>query len=215
MLKGKMRHRDSSGNAGLLEDGAVQWMTAGRGILHSEMPEQSDGSLWGFQIWLNLPQRIQMSEPRYQDIPATDITEFTQDDVAYRLVSGELSGHVGPAKTHLPVLMVDIELTSGTATIPLTDGDTAILFCFEGKLSIEGQTVEDGDLAVIEGVGGVTLKGSGRGLLISSAPLNEPIARHGPFVLSTEDELKMAFSDYQTGQLAPNQAEFLATGGLG
>ena len=215
MLKGKMRHRDSSGNAGLLEDGAVQWMTAGRGILHSEMPEQSDGSLWGFQIWLNLPQRIQMSEPRYQDIPATDITEFTQNDVAYRLVSGELFGHVGPAKTHLPVLMVDIEPTSGTATIPLTDGDTTILFCFEGKLSIEGQTVEDGDLAVIEGVGGVTLKGSGRGLLISSAPLNEPIARHGPFVLSTEDELKMAFSDYQSGQLAPNQAEFLATGGLG
>ena len=135
--------------------------------------------------------------------------------MAYRLVSGELFGHVGPAKTHLPVLMVDIEPNSGTATIPLTDGDTTILFCFEGKLSIEGQTVEDGDLAVIEGVGGVTLKGSGRGLLISSAPLNEPIARHGPFVLSTEDELKMAFSDYQLGQLAPNQAEFLATGGLG
>ena len=215
MLKGKMRHRDSSGNAGLLEDGAVQWMTAGRGILHSEMPEQTGGSLWGFQIWLNLPQRIQMSEPRYQDIPATDITEFTQSDVAYRLVSGELFGHVGPAKTHLPVLMVDIEPTSGTATIPLTDGDTTILFCFEGKLSIQGQTVEDGELAVIEGVGGVTLKGSGRGLLISSAPLNEPIVRHGPFVLSTEDELKMAFSDYQSGQLAPNQAEFLATGGLG
>ena len=111
MLKGKMRHRDSCGNAGLLEDGAVQWMTAGRGILHSEMPEQTDGSLWGFQIWLNLPQRIQMSEPRYQDIPANNITEFTQNDVAYRLVSGELFGHVGPAKTHLPVLMVDIKLT--------------------------------------------------------------------------------------------------------
>ena len=115
MLKGKMRHRDSCGNAGLLEDGAVQWMTAGRGILHSEMPEQTDGSLWGFQIWLNLPQRIQMSEPRYQDIPASNITEFTQNDVAYRLVSGELFGHVGPAKTHLPVLMVDIKLTHGAS----------------------------------------------------------------------------------------------------
>ena len=215
MLKGKMRHRDSCGNAGLLEDGAVQWMTAGRGILHSEMPEQTDGSLWGFQIWLNLPQRLQMSEPRYQDIPANNITEFTQNDVAYRLVSGGLFGHVGPAKTHLPVLMVDIKLTSGAVTIPLTDGDTTILFCFDGKLSIEGQTVEDGDLAVIEGAGDVTLNGSGRSLLISSAPLNEPIARHGPFVLSTEGELRKAFIDYQSGQLAPNQAEFLASGGPG
>ena len=215
MLKGKMRHRDSCGNAGLLEDGAVQWMTAGRGILHSEMPEQTDGSLWGFQIWLNLPQRLQMSEPRYQDIPANNITEFTQNDVAYRLVSGGLFGHVGPAKTHLPVLMVDIKLTSGAVTIPLTDGDTTILFCFDGKLSIEGQTVEDGDLAVIEGAGDVPLNGSGRSLLISSAPLNEPIARHGPFVLSTEGELRKAFIDYQSGQLAPNQAEFLASGGPG
>lgn len=215
MLKGKMRHRDSCGNAGLLEDGAVQWMTAGRGILHSEMPEQTDGSLWGFQIWLNLPQRLQMSEPQYQDIPANNITEFTQNDVAYRLVAGKLFGHVGPAKTHLPVLMVDIKLTSGAVTIPLTDGDTTILFCFDGKLSIEGQTVEDGDLAVIEGAGDVTLNGSGRSLLISSAPLNEPIARHGPFVLSTEGELRKAFIDYQSGRLAPNQAEFLASGGPG
>ena len=215
MLKGKMRHRDSAGNAGLLEDGAVQWMTAGRGILHSEMPEQSNGSLWGFQIWLNLPQRLQMSEPRYQDIPVTDVTEFTQDDVSYRLIAGQLFGHIGPAKTHLPVLMVDIKSTKGGAIIPLTDGDTTIIFCFEGRLSIEGQTIGNGDLAVMEGIGDVALDGSGRGLLISSAPLNEPIARHGPFVLSTEGELKKAFIDYQSGQLAPNQAAFLASGGLG
>ena len=111
--------------------------------------------------------------------------------------------------------MVDIKLTSGAVTIPLTDGDTTILFCFDGKLSIEGQTVEDGDLAVFEGTGDVTLNGSGRSLLISSAPLNEPIARHGPFVLSTEGELRKAFIDYQSGRLAPNQAEFLASGGPG
>ena len=81
MLKGKMRHRDSNGNAGLLEDGAVQWMTAGRGILHSEMPEQTDGSLWGFQIWLNLPKRLQMTDPGYQDIPGSEITEFEKESV--------------------------------------------------------------------------------------------------------------------------------------
>ena len=215
MLKGKMRHRDSNGNAGLLEDGAVQWMTAGRGILHSEMPEQTDGSLWGFQIWLNLPQRLQMADPAYQDIPGSEITEFAKDGVDYRLVTGELFGHKGPAETHLPVLMVDVAPNGGQTTIPLTDGETTILFCFEGELSVAGEAIEDGDMAVLEGAGGVLIEGTGRGLLLSSAPLNEPIARHGPFVLSTEGELKKAFMDYQLGQLAPNQAEFLASGGRG
>tara|TARA_E500000178_G_scaffold270874_1_gene268809 strand:- start:1098 stop:1994 length:897 start_codon:yes stop_codon:yes gene_type:complete len=215
MLKGKMRHRDSNGNAGLLEDGAVQWMTAGRGILHSEMPEQTDGSLWGFQIWLNLPQRLQMADPGYQDISPSEITEFEEDGVGYRLVAGELFGQTGPARTHLPVLMVDIAPYGGQTTIPLTDGETTILFCFEGQLTIAGQAVIDGDLAVLSGDGGVTIQGDGRGLLLSSPPLNESIARHGPFVLSTEGELKKAFIDYQLGQLAPNQAAFLASGGRG
>ena len=164
MLKGKMRHRDSNGNAGLLEDGAVQWMTAGRGILHSEMPEQTDGSLWGFQIWLNLPQRLQMADPGYQDIPSSEITEFEEDGVSYRLVAGELFGQTGPAQTHLPVLMVDIAPHGGQTTIPLTDGETTILFCFEGQLTIAGQAVIDGDLAVLAGDGGVTIQGDGRGL---------------------------------------------------
>ena len=215
MLKGKMRHRDSNGNAGLLEDGAVQWMTAGRGILHSEMPEQTDGSLWGFQIWLNLPQRLQMADPGYQDISPSEITEFEEDGVSYRLVAGELFGQTGPARTHLPVLMVDIASHGGQTTIPLTDGETTILFCFEGQLTIAGQVVIDGDLAVLTGDGGVTIHGNGRGLLLSSPPLNESIARHGPFVLSTEGELKKAFIDYQLGQLAPYQAAFLASGGRG
>ena len=215
MLKGKMRHRDSNGNAGLLEDGAVQWMTAGRGILHSEMPEQTDGSLWGFQIWLNLPQRLQMADPGYQDIPPSEITEFIETGVNYRLVAGELFGRTGPAHTHLPVLMVDIAPHGGQTTIPLTDGETTILFCFEGQLSIAGQVFIDGDLAVLTGDDGVTIQGDGRGLLLSSPPLNESVVRQGPFVLSTEGELKKAFIDYQLGQLAPNQAAFLASGGRG
>lgn len=215
MLKGKMRHRDSNGNAGLLEDGAVQWMTAGRGILHSEMPEQTDGSLWGFQIWLNLPQRLQMADPGYQDIPGSEITEFEKDGVDYRLVTGELFGHVGPAKTHLPVLMVDVAPNGGQTIIPLPDNETTILFCFDRELSVAGETIGDGDMAVLEGIGGVSIEGVGCGLLLSSAPLTEPIARQGPFVLSTEVELEKAFMDYQLGQLAPNQAEFLASGGRG
>ena len=151
----------------------------------------------------------------YQDIPGSEITEFAKDGVDYRLVAGELFGHKGPAETHLPVLMVDVAPNGGQTTIPLADGETTILFCFEGELSVAGEAIEDGDMAVLEGAGGVLIEGTGRGLLLSSAPLNEPIARHGPFVLSTEGELKKAFMDYQLGQLAPNQAEFLASGGRG
>ena len=215
MLKGKMRHCDSNGNSGLLEDGAVQWMTAGSGILHSEMPEQTDGSLWGFQIWLNLPQHLQMTDPTYQDISASSISEFSKNSVDYRLVTGELFGHLGPAKTHIPVLMVDITIAGSGANIPLKDGYTTILFCFAGGLSIGGTAIADGDLAVVEGLGDLIISaGHGRALLLSAEPLNEPIARHGPFVLSTQDELKKAFLDYQMGQLAPNQAAFLASGGV-
>lgn len=216
MIKGKMRHRDSNGNSGVLADGAVQWMTAGKGILHSEMPEQTDGSLWGFQIWLNLPQRLQMSEPKYQDIPASEVVEFTEASVSYRLVAGSLMGHTGPAETHLPTLMVDVAVAGGTASVPITDGHTAILFCFEGALEIGGEWLTDGDLAVLEGTDAVTISGEkGRGLLLAAEPLNEPVARQGPFVLSTEGELKKAFIDYQLGQLAPNQTAFLASGGRG
>ncbi len=216
MLKGKMRHQDSNGNSGVLADGAVQWMTAGKGILHSEMPEQTDGSLWGFQIWLNLPQRLQMSEPKYQDIPADAITVFSDTGVDYRLVAGELFGHHGPAETHLPTLMVDVSVSGGSTEIPIADGHTAILFCFEGALQIGGETITDGDLAVLSGDQAVAIQGEhGRGLLLASEPLNEPIARQGPFVLSNEGELKKAFIDYQLGQLAPNQMAFLASGGRG
>ena len=217
MLKGKMRHQDSNGNSGLLADGAVQWMTAGRGILHSEMPEQTDGSLWGFQIWLNLPQRLQMSDPGYQDIEASRIVEWQEGPAAYRLVAGEFQGRQGPAETLTPVLMLDVALSAGgQAEVPIDASHTAILFCFDGSLAIDGHTLVDGDLAVLTGAGPLTMcSDSGRGLLMTAPPLHEPIARHGPFVLSTEGELKKAFMDYQLGQLAPNQLEFLASGGRG
>ncbi len=217
MLKGKMRHQDSNGNSGLLADGAVQWMTAGRGILHSEMPEQTDGSLWGFQIWLNLPQRLQMSDPGYQDIEASRIVEWQEGPAAYRLVAGEFQGRQGPAVTLTPVLMLDVALSAGgQAEVPIDASHTAILFCFDGSLTIDGHTLVDGDLAVLTGAGPLTMRSdSGRGLLMTAPPLHEPIARHGPFVLSTEGELKKAFIDYQLGQLAPNQLEFLASGGRG
>ncbi|NBS11511.1 MAG: pirin family protein [Gammaproteobacteria bacterium] len=219
MLKGRMRHRDSAGNQGLLEGGSVQWMTAGRGILHSEMPEQTDGAMWGFQLWLNLPQRDQMAPPGYQDIPAAQITEFTQDGVAVRLVAGNLFGHWGPAQTFYPVVMADFALPAGGSLgVPLPKGDTVIAFCFEGTLSVGDRTLVDGDLAIAGREGVLHLTGGqtgGRALVLSAQPLGEPIARHGPFVLATEQELRQAFLDYQMGILAPNQSAFLASGGRG
>jgi redox-sensitive bicupin YhaK (pirin superfamily) len=219
MLKGRMRHRDSAGNEGLLEGGSVQWMTAGRGILHSEMPEQTDGAMWGFQLWLNLPQRDQMAPPGYQDIPATQITEFVYAGTAVRLVAGELFGHVGPAKTFYPVVMADLSVPQGdTVHVPLPEGDTVIAFCFSGELTVGDRALVDGDLAMAGRQGDLVLTGGpsgGRALVLSAQPLGESIARHGPFVLATDQELRQAFLDYQMGVLAPNQAAFLATGGRG
>lgn len=215
MLKGRMRHRDSDGNSGLLADGDVQWMTAGKGILHSEMPEQINGSLWGFQIWVNLPQRLQMTEPRYQDIPAAKITEWEDDFGSYRLIAGQLSGRAGPAKTHLPVLMVDVAVNESETIIPICDGHTAILFCFDGSIASGDTSIRDGDLAVLSKSGELIISGRGRCLILAAEPLNESIAKHGPFVLSNQSELKQAFIDYQLGRLAPNQAAFLASDGHG
>ncbi|MDP5328437.1 MAG: pirin family protein [Litorivicinaceae bacterium] len=219
MLKGRMRHRDSAGNQGLLEGGSVQWMTAGRGILHSEMPEQTDGAMWGFQLWLNLPQRDQMAPPGYQDIPADQITEFEHAGTAVRLVAGDLFDQVGPAKTFYPVVMADLSVPEGeTVRVPLPEGDTTIAFCFAGELRVGDRVLVDGDLAMAGRQGDLVLRGGsggGRVLILSAKPLGESIARHGPFVLATDQELRQAFLDYQMGVLAPNQAAFLATGGRG
>ncbi|MDP5363954.1 MAG: pirin family protein [Litorivicinaceae bacterium] len=219
MLKGRMRHRDSAGNQGLLEGGSVQWMTAGRGILHSEMPEQTDGAMWGFQLWLNLPQRDQMAPPGYQDIPADQITEFEHAGTAVRLVAGDLFDQVGPAKTFYPVVMADLSVPEGEAVrVPLPEGDTTIAFCFAGELRVGDRVLVDGDLAMAGRQGDLVLRGGsggGRALILSAKPLGESIARHGPFVLATDQELRQAFLDYQMGVLAPNQAAFLATGGRG
>lgn len=217
MLKGRMRHRDSAGNQGLLEGGSVQWMTAGRGILHSEMPEQTDGAMWGFQLWLNLGQKDQMAEPGYQDIPADRITEFVHDGVFIRLVAGSLFGQQGPANTFYPVVMADLTVPAGQRlSVPLPEGDTVIAFCFEGALHVGDRSLVDGDLALAGRSGELVLDGGtagGRVLVLAAQPLNESIARHGPFVLANQRELQQAFLDYQLGVLAPNQAQFLATGG--
>lgn len=200
MLDGKMRHKDSNGNQGVIESGGVQWMTAGRGIIHSEMPEQTAGRLWGFQLWVNLPAAHKLMAPRYQDIPAAQIPNIKQGKSTVRIFAGELLGSQGPVRdivTKPTLLDVYVE---DEVSLPLPR--RALVYVYEGDLLIGDKTVKQQHLALLSEESEVVLKGHGKCLVIAAEPLNEPIARHGPFVMNTREELFEAFEDYQQGKLA-------------
>jgi redox-sensitive bicupin YhaK (pirin superfamily) len=210
MLAGRMRHRDDQGNSGLLEAGAAQWMTAGRGIVHSEMPEQQDGLLWGFQLWVNLPAVHKLTAPRYQDIPASDIPEVVAGDARVRVVAGRLGEAVGPVSgvVTAPVFL-DVRLPgSGAFEAPLPPAHAAFVHVYRGSARVgagEGAAVlEAHQLGALGAGGGVRVRAGtdGAGLLVAAGkPLREPVARHGPFVMNTREELLRAFEDYQAGRL--------------
>ena len=211
MLRGKMRHEDSVGNSGLLADGAVQWMTAGRGIIHSEMPEQTDGLLWGYQLWINLPARLKMTPARYQDIPAEQIPEVSADGSTVRVIAGVFEGVAGAAETLTPVTYLDAHLDAGRSlALPLADGFNGLVYVYEG--TIDGvdslgraRPVDAGKMAILSQKGDVELTAGVEGarcLLITGAALDEPIARMGPFVMNTRAELTQAMEDYRGGTLA-------------
>jgi len=212
MLAGRMRHRDSVGNIGLLEPGSVQWMTAGRGIIHSEMPEQEEGRMAGFQLWVNLAAADKLQAPQYRDIPPADVPVVTQaDGVTVRILAGESHG-ITAAVTR-PVtepLYLDITLPAGVSIdAPLPVGHNAFVVAFGGALVIEGTRVETNRLAVLKNdpaAQGVRVQAAdgepARLLLIAGKPLNEPIVQYGPFVMNTEAEIRQAFTDFQNGALA-------------
>ena len=204
MLHGNFRHKDSVGNEGLLTDGSVQWMTAGRGVIHSEMPEQTDGLVWGFQLWINLPKKLKMVEPAYQDISSDAIPEVVQDGALVKVIAGKLEEKEGLAQTKIGTLYLDIHLQGESdfvASIP--EGWNGFLYVYEGSLeSADGITIETGHLAVLGTEGEVRLTGGSGGtrtLLVAGEPINEPIARGGPFVMNTRGEVLQAFEDYQNG----------------
>ncbi len=210
MLRGKMRHEDSVGNSGLLADGAVQWMTAGRGIIHSEMPEQTDGLLWGYQLWINLPARLKMTPARYQDIPAERIPEVSADGSTVRVIAGAFEGVAGAAETLTPVTYLDAHLDAGRSlALPLADGFNGLVYVYEG--TIDGvdslgraRPVDAGKMAVLSQSGDVEVTAGVEGarcLVIAGAALDEPIARMGPFVMNTRAELTQAVEDYRGGTL--------------
>jgi redox-sensitive bicupin YhaK (pirin superfamily) len=210
LIAGRMRHRDSAGNQGLLDSGGMQWMLAGRGVIHSEMPEQEDGALEGFQLWLNLPARDKLTTPAYRDVQSGDIPEFTTDSgTRVRVLLGESHGVSGAVRRPVTEpLLLDIHLPAGVAysqTLPASHH--ACLYVYRGTVAVGGEAVADQQLAILAQsatADGVTVSADAqaRVLLIAGQPLHEPIAQHGPFVMNTEAELRQAVADYQSGRLA-------------
>jgi redox-sensitive bicupin YhaK (pirin superfamily) len=212
MLAGRMRHGDNQGNTGLLGPGSVQWMTAGRGIVHSEMPEQEEGLMRGFQLWVNLPAKDKMGPPRYQEFPPAEIPRVERPDgVTVRVVAGEAAGAHGAVHgIATEPLYLDVALAARAQFLqPVPADSTAFVYVFEGEAEVgagaagAGRAVGAGELAVL-GEGDAVAMDAGtspaRLLLLAARPLREPVARYGPFVMNTREEIHQAFRDYQEGR---------------
>lgn len=211
MLRGQMRHEDSVGNSGLLAAGSVQWMTAGQGIIHSEMPEQLEGMLWGYQLWVNLPSRLKMSQPRYQDIPASEIPEVRSDEAVVRIIAGNFAETTGAAETLIPVTYLDVDLTSESKFVhAVADDHNTFAYVHHGALFAADSNgrkinIETGYMAIFGRTGDIHVTAGSDGakfLLVSGSSINEPVARMGPFVMNTREELLQAAEDYRRGTLA-------------
>ena len=206
MIAGRMRHRDSAGNEGLLGPGGVQWMTAGSGLIHSELPEQEQGLMEGFQLWLNLPSKHKMIKPSYRDIAPTSIPEYTTvDGVLVRVIAGQSHGTEGAVnRADTEPLFLDIHLPGGTKfTQPLPAGHHAFVYTYRGNASIDGTTVVDRQMGILTNAGDgleVSTDEPTKLLLIAGRPLNEPIAQYGPFVMNTNDQIKQTLQDYRAGK---------------
>jgi redox-sensitive bicupin YhaK (pirin superfamily) len=213
LLAGRMRHQDNQGHAGVIEAGGIQWMTAGRGIVHSEMPEQEDGLLWGFQLWVNLPAEEKWVAPGYREFPAAAIpTEYRDGGVAIRVIAGETAqGTAGPVTgVSTQPLYLDVSLPGGSVLAePLAPSHNAFVYVFEGTVVVvTGQDDDDamvdaGKLAVLGSGERVRIVGDGahsRFLLVAGRQLNEPVARAGPFVMNTRQEVMDAFQDFREGR---------------
>jgi len=215
MLDGRMRHRDNHGNEGVLVPGSVQWMTAGRGLVHSEMPEQQEGRMRGFQLWLNLPAREKMTAPKYQEFgPERIPVASPAPGVTVKVIAGRVNGTTGPiSQPATDPTYLDIALEPGadfTQSLPVDYA--AFLYVFEGSLAIggsrEGSLLRTHELGVLGEGSNIHLKGVSAGsdgkvaraILVAGRPLREPVVKHGPFVMNTREELQQAFEDFQRGR---------------
>lgn len=208
MIHGAMEHQDSVGNQGRLGPGAAQWMTAGRGIVHSEMPKQERGLMWGFQLWVNLPRARKLIAPRYQDIAPALIPEAEVDGARVRVVAGAAFGQTGPVSgIDVEPTFLDLALQPGARfTHALPRAHSAFVYVTDGAVRAgpSRREVKKGELAAL-GEGDSALlfgeRGGGRVLLLAGRPLGEPVARGGPFVMNTAEEIQQAWADYRSGRL--------------
>ena len=208
MLSGRMRHRDNAGHEGLLENGSVQWMTAGRGVIHSEIPEQKDGVMEGFQLWLNLPAKRKMAEPWYRDIASQEIPEYvTAENVTVRVIAGASNGVSGAVtREDTEPMYLDIHIPAGASfstALPATHN--AFIYVYRGAVKVGDTLVESHRMGILSNTleaDGVTLLATKdtRLLLIAGKPLNEPIVQYGPFVMNTQEEIHQAMDDFRNGR---------------
>jgi redox-sensitive bicupin YhaK (pirin superfamily) len=216
MLAGAMEHRDSTGGGGVIVPGATQWMTAGGGIVHSEMPPhkmmREGGLMHGFQIWVNLPRTLKMTPPRYQGIEADQVTLLRSPDggAIIRVIAGELGGRQGPGSTHTPIVLAHATIAPQArlqVAWPREFNALAYVISGQGSAGAEGAAVREGQLAVFGEGQAITLRGpESQGenlnvLLLGGQPIREPVARYGPFVMNTRDEIIQAMADYQSGRM--------------
>jgi redox-sensitive bicupin YhaK (pirin superfamily) len=214
VLEGGLVHEDSAGHRGTLGPGDVQWMTAGAGIIHSETPTSRlldrGGRMHGFQIWVNLPARLKMTTPRYQEIPANEIPRAKTDDgrAEVSVIAGSALGAHAVIETRTPIIFHDWKLADGAdLTVDVPSDHRGLVYVFEGSALIgdAGSRVDDGNMAILGAGNVVRLRASpgkrARLLLLAGVPLQEPVARYGPFVMNTEQELMRAFEDFRSGKM--------------
>ena len=212
MLEGSTTHRDSLGNSGLIGPGDVQWMTSGRGILHEEMPRRGpSGNIYGFQLWVNLPARLKMTTPRYQEVSAATIPTYEGDGVKIRVVAGTANNVIGPVtEIAASPMYFEVQLAPDTEFIqPIPQEHTALAYVFEGEGVFVGQTVpavrmikfEDGDHIAVK-----TENTPVRFMLIAGMPFREPIAPYGPFVMNTREEIQQALNELRNGTFVRTEA---------
>jgi redox-sensitive bicupin YhaK (pirin superfamily) len=206
ILQGAFRHRDNQGKEGYLRPGSIQWMTAGRGILHEEMPNQDDGPVWGFQLWVNLPAKDKMTAPRYQDIPPEAIPVVPTQTGQVKVLVGEFGERRGPVTdiaTDPLYLDVSIDQAEGDQEIEILADKQAFVYVYQGEASIEGQALPERHLAIL-GKGDIlkvtALTADTRFLVVAGRPINEPVAQYGPFVMNTVAEVEQAITDFNEGR---------------
>ena len=205
MIEGSFTHRDSRGGGGVLKSGEVQWMTAGEGILHEEMPAMESGHLWGYQLWLNLPKKLKWVEPAYQHLGKDDIPVFEKDGLKVVIISGEYEGLKGPASNYVPSEYYDVYIDKGKSyQLQLKKGFTALIYVHSGKVEIDGVIIDAKNMVELndDRPFNVNAADDQAGFLfLSAVPNNQAYYRDGPFVMNTVEEILQAFDDYQKWKL--------------